>query len=156
MSMLMRRAVRVAEVLLALLLASMFAAFLTQVFFRYMLNQPLGWTIEYVAIAWMWGILLGYALIVRDDEIIRLDIVHAAVPPGVRRAMDVVAQTACAAILLGSLPKTVEFVDFMKIERSAYLRIGFDVLFSVYIPFVVVVSARCLWTAWTALRGPRR
>lgn len=144
---------RIAELALALLLASMFATFLLQVAARYLMDKPMGWTIEYVAIAWMWGILFGYAFVVRDDEIIRMDIVYNIMPAGVRRAMDVVAQTGCAAILLWSLPKTVEYIDFMKIERSAYLRIGFNVLFSIYVPFVVAVSLRCLWTSWKALTG---
>lgn len=153
MQPLFRRLLGAAEIVLALLLGSMFAAFLTQIFFRYILNHPLGWTIEYVAIAWMWGILFGYAFVVRDDEIIRMDIVYRAVPERMRRVMDVVAQTACALILLWSLPKTIGYIDFMKIEQSAYLRISFNLLFSIYVPFAVAVSARCLWTAWKALTG---
>ncbi len=141
------------EVLLALLLASMFAAFLLQIFSRYVLNKPLGWTIEYVALVWMWGILFGYAFVVRDEEIIRLDIFYNAFGPKVRRVMDVVANVGCAGILLYALPKTIEFIDFMKIERTAFLRISFNWVFSIYIPFVLAVSARCLWTAWKALKG---
>lgn len=134
-----------------MLLASMFAAFLLQIAARYLMNMPMGWTIEYVTIAWMWGILFGYAFVVRDDEVVRMDIIYNMMPTGLRRAMDVIAQTSCAAILLWSLPKSIEFIDFMKIERTAYLRIGFNLLFSVYVPFVIAVSARCLWISWKAL-----
>lgn len=149
------RLLRVAEICLALMLFSMFLAFLTQVLFRYVLNHPLGWPIEYVTLAWMWGILFGYAFVVRDEEIVRMDLVHAAMPLGVQRFMDVVAQTSCAGLLLWSLPKTIEYIHFMKIERSAYLRIGFDLLFSIYLPFILAVSVRCLWTAWKALKGSK-
>ncbi len=89
----------------------------------------------------------------RDVDIIRLDILHAAMPAPVQRAMDVISNTLCAGILLWSLPPSIDYISFMEIERSAYLRISFDVLFSIYIPFVIVVSGRCLWTAWKALRG---
>lgn len=153
MFQLIKRLRQTAEIVLALLLASMFITFLIQIFYRYVLNDPLGWTVEYVAIAWMWGILFGYSFVVRDDEIIRLDIVYNIMPPAVRRGMDVVSQTACALILLWSLPKTIEYIDFMKIERSAYMRISLNLLFSIYIPFVLAVSVRCLWTAWRALTG---
>ena len=90
---------RRAENFVALLLGSMFVTFLIQIVFRYVLNLPLGWTVEYVAIAWLWGILFGYAFVIRNDDIIRLDLVYYAVPPPVRRAMDIVAGLACAAIL---------------------------------------------------------
>lgn len=137
----------------ALLLGSMFVCFLVQIGFRYILGWPVGWTIEYVSIAWLWGILFGYAFVVRDAEIIRLDLLFNAMPRGVQRFMDVVAQTACAGILLWSLPKAIDYINFMQIERTAYLRINFMVLFSIYVPFVIAVSIRCLRIAWTALRG---
>ena len=44
---------RRAEEVLALVLASLFVTFLIQIVFRYVLNLPLGWTIEYVSIAWL-------------------------------------------------------------------------------------------------------
>ena len=54
---------RRAEEALALILASLFLTFLVQIAFRYFLNLPLGWTVEYVSIAWLWGILFVIPLI---------------------------------------------------------------------------------------------
>ncbi len=142
-----------AENIVALMLGSMFASFLIQIVFRYMLNLPLGWTVEYVAIAWLWGILFGYAFVVRNDDIIRFDLVYFAVPVGVRRAMDVVTGLTCAAILVWSLPKVWEYVTFMGIERTAYMRIRFDYVFAIYVPFAISVIVRCLVDVWRALRG---
>ena len=41
----------------------------------------------------------------------------------------------------------------MKVEKTAYLKIRFDWLFSIYVVFVVAVIVRYLWLAWQALRG---
>jgi hypothetical protein len=41
----------------------------------------------------------------------------------------------------------------MKVEKSSYMNIRFDVLFSIYILFSVVVIARHLWTLGQLLRG---
>ncbi len=144
---------RLAETVVVLLLASMFATFLIQIAFRYVLNLPLGWTVEYVAIAWLWGILFGYAFVVREEDIIRLDLLYNAMPEKVRRAMDIVAGLACAGILAWSLPKAYGYVTFMKIERTAYIRLPFDLVFSIYIPFAVAVIIRLLLTVWRAIRG---
>lgn len=144
---------RRAEELLALILASLFVTFLIQIVFRYFLNLPLGWTIEFVSIAWLWGILFGYAFVTRDREIIRLDIVYGAVPTGVRRVMDGVTGSVCAAIFLWSLPHVWEYVTFMKIEKTAYMRIPFNYVFSIYIAFAVAISVRCLINVWQAVRG---
>jgi C4-dicarboxylate transporter, DctQ subunit len=144
-----------AENLAALMLASMFATFLIQVVFRYLLNLPLGWTVEYVAIAWLWGILFGFAFVVRDEDIIRLDLIYNVVPVWLRRAMDVFANLVAASILAWSLPKAYEYVTFMAIEKTAYMQLRFDLVFSIYIPFVIAVIIRCLLTVWHALRGDR-
>lgn len=144
---------RRAEEALALILASLFLTFLVQIAFRYFLNLPLGWTVEYVSIAWLWGILFGYAFVTRDNEIIRLDIVYAAMPAGVQRAMDAFTGLTCAAIFLWSLPAVWDYVTFMAVERTAFLRLRFDYVFAIYIPFAVAVSIRCLINVWQAVAG---
>lgn len=144
---------RLAELVVVLLLASMFATFLIQIAFRYVLNLPLGWTVEYVAIAWLWGILFGYAFVVRDEDVIRLDLLYNAMPEKMRRTADVVTGLMCAGILTWSLPKAYEYVTFMQIERTAYIRLPFDLVFSIYIPFAVAVIVRSLMTVWRAIRG---
>ena len=36
------------------LLTAMFVSFLLQIFFRYVVNQPLTWTLEANLLAWLW------------------------------------------------------------------------------------------------------
>src|SRR3546814_8095963 len=68
---------RRAENVLAAMLAAMFAAFLLQIAFRYLLNLPIGWTSEVSAILWIWMVLWGAALVLREEEEIRFDLVYA-------------------------------------------------------------------------------
>lgn len=143
---------RRAENIVALLLASMFVTFLIQIVFRYLLNLPLGWTVEYVAIAWLWGILFGYSFVVRNDDEIRLDIVYQAMSHNVRRVMDVIGGLVIAGVMAWSLPAAYEYITFMSIERTAYMRLPFDLVFSIYIAFAVAIIVRSLFGAWRALR----
>ena len=128
---------RRAENFLALVLAALFASFLIQIVFRYVLNLPLGWTVEMVSICWLWGILFGYAFVVRDSDIIRLDIIYEKLPRNGRRA----------------LPMAWEFIDFMKIEKTAYIRLRFDYVFAIYVPFALAVIFRSLRSVWYGLSG---
>ena len=41
----------------------------------------------------------------------------------------------------------------MKVERSSYLNIRLDWLYSVFVIFVVAVILRYLWNLWEGLRG---
>ncbi|WP_346913630.1 TRAP transporter small permease subunit [uncultured Roseibium sp.] len=142
-----------AENILALVLASLFVSFLIQIVFRYVLNLPLGWTVEYVSIAWLWGILFGYAFVVREDDVIRLDIVYGSVPVAIQRIMDVFAGLVCAGIFLWTLPNVWDYVTFMAIERTAYMQIRFDYVFMIYIPFALSVIIRSLISVWHGLSG---
>jgi len=144
---------RRAENLLALVLGALFVSFLIQVVFRYVLNLPLGWTVEFAAIAWLWGILFGYAFVVAETDVIRLDILYVLLPSWARRVLDVVTSLICAGILLWTLPAVWDYVTFMKLERTSYMGLRFDLVFAIYIPFVLAVVFRSLRTAWRAIAG---
>lgn len=142
-----------AENLLALLLFTMFVAFLLQIVFRYFLNLPVGWTVEWVAIAWLWGILFGYGFVVRETDVIHLDVLYDAMSRGVRRGFDVITGVFVALVFAWTLPASWDYVDFMQIERTAYLRWPFNLVFFVYMPFAIAVIVRALLTAWAGLTG---
>ena len=134
----------------AALMGSMFFVFILQVIFRYFLNLPVGWTVEWVTIAWLWGILFSFAFIIKTDEMIRLDLIYSAVPDSVKRWFDIFSGLTCALIFVWTLPAAWDYVSFMSIERSAYMRIPMSWLFSIYIPFHIAVIFRMLLVA---LRG---
>jgi hypothetical protein len=51
------------------------------------------------------------------------------------------------------LPAATSYVTFMKVERSAYLGIRLDYLYSIFLVFTVAAIVRYAWLAWRALRG---
>lgn len=142
---------RRAENILALMLAGMFVAFLLQIIFRYLLNLPVGWTNEISVVLWLWIVLWGAAFVLREDEEIRFDLLYAAVGPGARRVMFLIAAAGLLALYAISFPAVYDYVTFMKVESTAYLKIRFDWLYSIYLIFVVAVLARYLFLAWRAL-----
>ncbi len=141
--------------MLSALLVAMFVAFILQIVTRYVLNAPLSWTAELSTLAWVWGILWGAALVLRDEEEIRFDVIYGLMSPRVRRVCDAVTGTAVVIVFTWSLPAMVDYVTFMKVERSAYLGIRFDVLYSVYLIFAVAMIIRHAVIAWRAVTGRR-
>jgi TRAP-type C4-dicarboxylate transport system permease small subunit len=143
---------RVDDVAVALI-ALMFVSFLLQIFFRYVLNRPLGWTEEVTVLCWVWVVLWGASFVVPDAEEVRFDIVYNAVPTGTRRVFTIVATVAMVVLMALSLPATWRYVAFMRREHSAYLGMRFDVLYSIYVIFAVVCIVRQARVAWRAWRG---
>ena len=144
---------RRAENVLAALLGVMFAAFVVQIVFRYFLNLPTGWTSELIVITWLWLVLWGAAFVISDEEEIRIDLVTSMASPGVRRAMFILVAIAIVALYVVSLPAAYSYVTFMKVERSSYLKIPMNWVFSIFLFFVVAVVVRYLWLLWDLLRG---
>lgn len=144
---------RRAENVAAALLATMFVAFIIQIVARYIFNWPVGWTHEVCIITWLWGVLWGAAFVVTEKEEIRFDILYGAVSERIRRVFIIATGLALIALYGVSLPAVADYVTFMKVERSAYLKIRFDWLFSIYVVFALAVLARYLWLTVQALRG---
>jgi len=143
---------RRAENVAAGLLAVMFAAFIVQIVFRYFLNFPIGWTSELSVITWLWLVLWGAAFVVKESEEIRFDLLYSAVGRRARRVMGIITGLSIVVLYAASLPATVKYVGFMKVEKTSYLKIRFDWLFAIYLIFAVAVIVRYLWILSRLLR----
>lgn len=141
------------EAVPAMLLAAMFLAFIVQVFMRYVLNSPVGWTVEICVIAWTWVILWGQSLSAREEDEIRFDIVYGSVSPAVRRVFRLVFSLFLVVIYAISLPAVWDYVTFMKIEETSYLDIPYSWVFFVFVLFTVGSILRYAWIFWGALQG---
>jgi C4-dicarboxylate transporter, DctQ subunit len=144
---------RRAENVVAGLLAIIFVAFIVQIVFRYVFNFPVGWSSELSVICWMYMVLIGSALWLKEGEEIRFDLLTGSARPRTRRALGFVVAVAAVVLFGMSLPATVKYVSFMKVESSSYLKIRLDILYSVYVLFAVAVVLRYAWVAWACLRG---
>ncbi len=135
------------------LIAIMFVSFLLQISFRYVLNSPLGWTDEVTVLCWVWLVLWGAAFILSDKDEIRFDIVYGLVSPRTQRVFTVISSLALVVLFVISLPASWNYVLFMKREKSAYLGMRFDYLYSIYIIFSVACIVKHARIAWNAFRG---
>ncbi len=144
---------RRAENVAAAMLAVMFVTFIIQVVFRYVLNFPVGWTSEVTVISWLWLVLWGAAFVVKEREEIRFDLIYGAVGRRTRRVLAIIGSIALLILYILSLPAAVDYVTFMKVQSTAYMKIRFDYLFSIYVIFAVAVIIRYVWILWSAIAG---
>ncbi len=138
------------------LLSAMFLAFILQIFSRYVIRQPLGWTLEACLLCWLWLVFWCSAFILRDSDHVRFSILSESVRPGVRRIFAGLAAIAIVAAFAIALKPTYEFVQFMAIEKTSLLKIRFDYVFSAYIIFSIAIIVRYGWRLSETLRGRLR
>lgn len=145
---------RRAENILAAMLGVMFFAFILQIVFRYLLGLPTGWAHELTAILWIWLVLFGSAFVTSEEQEIRFDVVYGLARGRLRRTMTMVTGVFLLGTFIYSLPAMWDYVTFMKVEKTAYLDVRFDYLYSIYIAFAVAMIARYLYLTWQAAFGP--
>jgi C4-dicarboxylate transporter, DctQ subunit len=137
------------------LMGIMFISFLLQIAFRYVLNQPLGWTDEVTVLCWVWVVLWCAAFVLSDQEEVRFDIFYTMVSPRGQRVFTAISSIAFVILLLISLPASWSYVEFMKREHTAYLHMRFDFLYSIYVIFAIASIVKHVRIAWRAVLGAR-
>lgn len=142
-----------AEAVAALMLAVMFVSFLITILFRYVFNWPSGWVSELSSVMWVWLVLWGAAFVLREREEIRFDIIYGSVSQKLRRVFTLVTAAGVVGLFVLSLPAVWDYVTFMKVQSTSYLRIRYDWLYAIYVIFAVAVILRYSWLAACALRG---
>ncbi len=152
MAMVLKWFTRGAEFIAAAMLAAMFATFLLQIFSRYVLLTPFGWTLEFCLILWVWIVFFGCAFMVRERDHVTFDIFYLAAP---RRVRQTLALLAAAAIIIGmgwALLPTWDYIDWMKIRKTTTVenpftgkKIPMRTIFSIYAIFMVAIIVRYAW-----------
>lgn len=144
---------RRAENIVAAMLAIMFVAFIIQIASRYFFNFPIGWSSELSVVAWLYMVLIGSALWLKESEEIRFDLVSGSLGPRARRVIGIIVAAVGLVLFAMSFPATWKYVTFMKVESSSYLKVRLDILYSVYLLFAAAVIVRYAWDVWRMMRG---
>jgi C4-dicarboxylate transporter DctQ subunit len=134
---LQRRADDVGVIMLSL----MFLAFVVQITARYVFNYPLGWTLELCLTMWLWTVFWGASFSLRNEDHVRFDMIYLNVSPKAKRWLAAIAAIAIVVTMLVALPRTYDFISFLKIKKSGTLRIPLMYVFSIYLVFMVAIIA---------------
>ena len=145
---------RGAELICAALFAVMFGAFLIQVFTRYVLNDPVSWSMEIALLAYIWIIFVAGATIVRIEEHISFDMIYQAAKPKGKRVMALITSGAILLAFLAAFPANFSFITFMAIDTTWILEIRFDIVFFCFVIFMIAVILRTLYRI-KRLTGPK-
>ncbi len=145
MKMLKRGLLIGAEGMVAAMLAAIFLTFVLQIFSRYVMSNPFGWTLEVCLTLWVWLVFWGCAFVVGHDEHVTFDVVYRAVKPGTRRILALLGSAAIVIGLIASFYPTWDWINFLKIKKSAILKIPMRTVFSIYAIFIICTVAAYAW-----------
>lgn len=138
--------------IIASMLAVLFFTFLFQIFSRYILRSPFGWTLELCLILWVWIVFFGCAFIVRDRDHVTFDIFYYATPKKVQLVLSIISAIGVILIMGYSFLPTIDYIDWMKMRKTTTVKIPFTgdkiplkYIFSIYGIFLLSVIFQYIW-----------
>ncbi len=152
MNNLLKRLRKISNFLTASMLAVLFFTFLFQIFSRYVLRSPFGWTLELCLILWVWIVFFGCAFIVRDRDHVTFDIFYYATPKKVQLVLSIISAIGVILIMGYSFLPTIDYIDWMKMRKTTTVKIPFTgdkiplkYIFSIYGIFLLSVIFQYIW-----------
>ncbi|WP_394014754.1 TRAP transporter large permease [Roseixanthobacter pseudopolyaromaticivorans] len=112
---------RILEVPVAILVGAEILILFSGVLARYVFHQPLVWSDELASMLFLWLAMLGSAVAFQRGEHMRMTAFVAALKPGGRAFIEVVAVSTALAFLLLILPAALEYAHEEAIVRTPAL-----------------------------------
>lgn len=146
------RLIRVCEWLSVAMFAALFLTFVAQVFWRYVLRDPLVWTLEVAGLLFVALSLFTAATQMPFREHVSFDLFTDLLPKRVAGLARALSLTVFAIVMLLSVPDTVRVLEWMYRERTFAIKFNLGHLFVLMIGFVVIYALRALLSAYANLR----
>lgn len=123
----------------------LFLLFVVNVFYRYVLNNPLTWPYELITLAFVWTAIFSATYVRRIHGHVEFTLVYDSLSPDRQRISRILANFAVAIAFLVAIPASLDWVLFMDFKSTANLRIPFSIGYFPVIPFLVLVAAHSLY-----------
>ena len=114
----------------------MFLVFIAQIFSRYILRSPLAWAYEVTVTCYLWLVVLGACFAQRNRSHVTFTLLTDKLPMRVQALFIGLGSLLIAVAFIWSFLPSVEFVQFMKMQKTSVLKITLDIVYAPYIPFL--------------------
>lgn len=161
-----RRLNRIADDVMAFLMAAMFGVFILQIVSRYLAKYQIAsdftWTLDFCSSAMVWIVFFGGAFALAESDHVKFDMIYNMFGPSTKRVVAIFTNVSVAAIFLISLPAIWKWMAFMVRMGKANptLKIPFTgeaipvyAIYSIYLAFALAIIARCLWRSLRLIVG---
>lgn len=115
--------------------ALLFVVFIIQIFFRYVLNNPLTWPYEVTILAYIWTAMFGGCYAFRKLEHIEFTMVYDRLNTKGQLIFRLISHTILAVCFCIALIPIFNYIVFLSIKFTGVLKIPFNIG---YLPFLIM------------------
>jgi TRAP-type C4-dicarboxylate transport system permease small subunit len=144
---------RLASMVAVVAFAVMFAAFMVQIFSRYVLNAPISWTLEVCLIAYVWIVFWSSGILLKERQHIVFDVLYNLAPVKPRRWLAIINTASLFVVFLIALPGVYDYTAFITRRTSTTLHIPMQYVFGGFLIFVIAVVIQAAFRLWRLARS---
>ena len=119
--------------------ALMFLVFIWQIFCRYVLRQPSQWAYEVTVSCYLWLVLLGACYAQRDRSHVVFTLLYDKLPTRGQAFTAFLGNLILFVTFAYSFIPSWQFISFMAIQKTSVLKIGLNIVYAPYIPFLTLM-----------------
>ena len=122
----------------------LFVLFVINVFFRYVLNDPLTWPYELVTIAFVWTAVLAATYVRRIHGHVSFTLTYDGLSPRGQAWSRIAANVAVLIAFAIAVPASWSWVSFMGFKGTSNLKISFTIVYFPIVPFLILIIGHSL------------
>lgn len=126
----------------------MFCLFLLQIFFRYVLNQPLTWAFELTTMAFVWTVLLGAGYARRKQDHVAFTMIYDVLNAKKQAIFRIVGNGLIIVAFALAVYPVYDYLQFLYIQKSSVLRIPFNIAFMPFLVFLLLMIGHSVHDVW--------
>jgi len=130
----------------------LFALFIINIFYRYVLNDPLTWPFELIVSGFVWLAILSATYVRRVGGHVKFTITYDRMSPIMQTVVRILVNTITAVFFAIAVPATWSWVDFMAFKGTTNLHIPFSMVYLPTIPFLILVIGHSVWDVVVDIR----
>ncbi len=128
-----------------LALISLFIVFLTQVFFRYIMNNPQTWTMEAALVCFVWLVLLGASYALRKQTHVTFKLVYDRLPHRNKHILSMLGNLLLIFTFVVLIKPSYDFIQFMSFQSTYIFKIPFSIVYAPFLYFnLSVIYYQCV------------
>ena len=123
---------------------AMFVLFLINVFFRYVLRNPLAWPFELVIVTFIWLAVPAATYVRRTGGHVSFTLIYDTLSADKQRSSRIVANAVVVVSFAAATPATISWVQFMDFKATSNLGLSFSVVYLPIVPFLLLICAHSI------------
>ena len=130
----------------------MFCVFVFQIAARYIFNSPVQWAYEVTVMCYLWMVILGACYAYRDRSHVTFTLTYDMLPVKGKAICGFLGNLLMFIAFVAMFVPACKMINQMQIQVTSILKIGLNIVYSPFIPFMIIIMIYILMDMITELK----